>query len=295
MVRNSCSPAWPLSIHFFPTLIIICRFCASFPASKPMAIVILQQATLETRCKTYSTTLILLAMFLCLIGGISYINLSRLQEKNRAQRALIASLVELTDWRDQETGQHLMRTKHYSKALAKQLRKNPKYRKEITTKFIKDVFDTAPLHDIGKVGIKDPILLKPGKLTNEEFEEMKKHVLIGRQVIQDAIDKFDIQESFMMTARNIAAFHHERYDGSGYLEALKGPAIPLEARIFALADVYDALRSKRPYKNEMPHSQVVEMIQPESGKHFDPDVVEAFLKLGDKFIEISEVYRVRPS
>jgi len=234
-------------------------------------------------------------MFLCLIGGISYINLSRLQEKNRAQRALIASLVELTDWRDQETGQHLMRTKHYSKALAKQLRKNPKYRKEITTKFIKDVFDTAPLHDIGKVGIKDPILLKPGKLTNEEFEEMKKHVLIGRQVIQDAIDKFDIQESFMMTARNIAAFHHERYDGSGYLEALKGPAIPLEARIFALADVYDALRSKRPYKNEMPHSQVVEMIQPESGKHFDPDVVEAFLKLGDKFIEISEVYRVRPS
>ncbi len=238
---------------------------------------------------------ILLVMFLSLIGGITYINLSRLREKNRAQRALIASLVELTDWRDQETGQHLMRTKHYTKALAKQLRKKPKYRKKITTRFIKNVFDTAPLHDIGKVGIKDSILLKPGKLTNEEFEEMKNHVLIGRQVIQDAIDKFAIKESFMITARNIAAFHHERYDGSGYLEALKGPAIPLEARIFALVDVYDALRSKRPYKNEMTHAQVVKMIEPERGKHFDPDVVDAFLMLGDQFIEISRTYAAQLS
>jgi len=243
--------------------------------------------------KLISLSAILLAVFLCLIGGISYINLSRFQDKNRAQRALISSLVELTDWRDPETGHHLMRTKNYSKALAKQLRKNPKYRKAITTKFIKNVFDTASLHDIGKVGIKDSILLKPGKLTTEEFEEMKKHVLIGRQVIQDIIDKFDIKESFIMTARNIAAFHHEKYNGSGYLEGLKGQAIPLEARIFALADVYDALWSKRPYKDEMTHAQVVKMIQPEGGEHFDPDVVDAFLVIGDKFVEISETFKTQ--
>lgn len=233
---------------------------------------------------------ILLAVFLGLIWGLSYINISRFQEKNRTQRALISSLVELTDWRDPETGNHLMRTKTYAKALAKQLRENKKYRKTITMQFIKDIFDTSSLHDIGKVGIKDSILLKTGKLTDEEFEEMKKHVLIGKQVIQDVIDKFDINESFIMTARNIAAFHHEKYNGKGYPEGLKGEAIPLEARIFALADVYDALRSKRPYKDEMTHSEVVTIIRTEIGEHFDPDVVDAFLTIGKKFAEINHTY-----
>jgi HD-GYP domain-containing protein (c-di-GMP phosphodiesterase class II) len=236
-----------------------------------------------------------LAVFLCLIWGISYINISRFQEKNRTQSALISSLVELTDWRDHETGNHLMRTKNYSKALAKQLSKSKKYRKIITDKFIKNIFDTAPLHDIGKVGVKDSILLKAGKFTDEEFEEMKKHVLIGRQVIQDVIDKFDIKESFIITARNITAFHHEKYNGKGYPEGLKGEAIPLEARIFALSDVYDALRSKRPYKDEMTHSEVVRIICSEIGEHFDPDVIDAFLMIGDKFVEISEIYRAQSS
>jgi response regulator RpfG family c-di-GMP phosphodiesterase len=197
----------------------------------------------------------------------------------------------MTDWRDHETGSHLQRTKNYSKELAKRLRKNKKHRKIITSRFIKDIFDTAPLHDIGKVGIKDSILLKAGKLTDEEFEEMKKHVLIGKQVIQDIIDKFNIKESFMMTAKNIAASHHEKYNGNGYPQGLKGDAIPLEARIFALADVYDALRSKRPYKDEIPHSEVVGIIRSEGAEHFDPDVVEAFLKCAKKFLEISETYK----
>jgi response regulator RpfG family c-di-GMP phosphodiesterase len=107
-------------------------------------------------------------------------------------------------------------------------------------------------------------------------------------------DKFDIKESFIMTTRNIAAFHHEKYNGNGYLEGLKGQAIPLEARIFALTDVYDAVRSKRPYKNEMTHSQVVKMIKPENSEHFDPDVVDAFLMIGDKFVELGEIYRTQP-
>jgi putative two-component system response regulator len=233
---------------------------------------------------------ILIIVFMSLIGGISYISISRYHEKNRAQRALIFSLVELTDWRDHETGDHLQRTKNYSKALARQLGKNKKYRKIITDEFIKDIFDTAPLHDIGKVGIKDSILLKAGRLTDDEFEEMKQHVRIGKQVVQDIIDNFDITESFILTAKNICASHHEKYNGRGYPEGLKADQIPLEARIFALADVYDALRSKRSYKDGLPHAEVVRIIRSESAEHFDPDIVEAFLMCEKKFVEITGMY-----
>lgn len=230
---------------------------------------------------------ILLVIFLGLVFVISYINIQRLNERNRAQMALVTSLVELTDWRDPQTGAHLLRTKSLAMQLARQLQRHKKYKRRINREFVENIFETAPLHDIGKVGIQDSILLKAGKLDYEETQEMRKHPLIGRQVLQDVIDQYGIQQPFIIMARNIAAFHHERFDGTGYPEGLKGENIPLEARIFALADVYDALRSERPYKKSLSHIEVVRKIKYESGKHFDPDIVDTFLIIEK---ELSEVF-----
>ena len=232
------------------------------------------------------TSVILLASFLCLILIIGYLNVTRFRELISAQKAIIFSLAGLTERRDPETGSHLERSKNYTAALAEQLRRNKKYRKLITTEFIEDISDAATLHDIGKVGIRDSILLKESPLTHEEYEEMKEHVRIGKQVLQDAIDKFKLKQTFLIMGRNICAYHHEKYNGKGYPEGLKGQEIPLEARIFALCDVYDAIRSKRSYKDALSHEEAVERIKSDSGKHFDPDIVDAFLKIEKKFAQI---------
>jgi putative two-component system response regulator len=230
---------------------------------------------------------ILFIIFLGLVLILSYFNIQRLNERNRAQMAIVTSLVELTDSRDPQTGAHLLRTKTLSMLLARQLQKQRKYKGIINRTFLENIFETAPLHDIGKVGIQDSILLKTGNLDDEETKVMRKHPLIGRQVLQDVIDQYGIQQPFIIMARNIAAFHHERFDGTGYPEGLKGESIPLEARIFALADVYDALRSERPYKKSINHIEVIKKIKSESGKHFDPDIVNAFLTIEKMFSEFS--------
>jgi hemerythrin len=172
------------------------------------------------------------------------------------------------------------------------LRKRPKFRRVITAGFIAALSDAVPLHDIGKVGIRDDILLKSAALSREEFVTMKSHVLIGRDIIQDIIARFRLDSAFLVVSKNICYYHHERYDGSGYPEGLRGNDIPLEARIFAICDVYDALRAKRPYKPGMTHEEAVETIIPERGRHFDPEVVDAFLECGDRFHEIFEAYRL---
>ncbi len=236
-------------------------------------------------------SIILLTLFLCLILTISYINVSRYRELIRAQKAIIASLAELTEGRDPETGYHLERTRNYCVVLAKQLRTNKKYRKIITNEFIEDLYDASPLHDIGKVGIRDAILLKKGKLAKKECEEMKKHVLIGKQVLQHVIDKYKLKQSFFIIGRNICAYHHEKYNGKGYLQGLKGQEIPLEARIFALCDAYDAIRSKRPYKEKLSHDEAIKRIKADSGEHFDPEIVDAFLKCEREFLRIGETYK----
>ncbi|MFH1543049.1 MAG: HD domain-containing phosphohydrolase, partial [Patescibacteria group bacterium] len=205
--------------------------------------------------------------------------------------AIISSLAGLTEGRDPETGRHLERTRNYSVVLAKQLRKDKKYRKLITNEFIEDLYDATPLHDIGKVGIRDAILLKESKLTNEEYEEMKKHVQIGKQVLQNTIDRFKLKQSFFIIGRNICAYHHEKYNGKGYLEGLKGQEIPLEARVFALCDAYDVIRSKRPYKDELSHEEALRRIKSDSGEHFDPDIVCAFLKCEKEFLKVSDTYK----
>ncbi len=233
-------------------------------------------------------SLILLCGFFAFISGFTYLNLARVHERNKAQKALIASLIEMTDWRDPLTGSHLYRTRNYSVEAARQLKGNPKYSGAITQGFLENLSDAALLHDIGKVGIKDNILFKKGKLNETEFEEMKMHVAIGKKMLQDIIDRFRIKPQFLVMARNIAAHHHEKFNGKGYPEGLKKEEISLEARIFALADVYDALRSARSYKEEIPHDEAINIILAERGKHFDPDVVDAFLQCEQTFLEISE-------
>lgn len=236
-------------------------------------------------------SIVVLLFFLCLLLIIGYINLSRHQKLIDAQRAIIFSLAGLTEWRDPETGAHLERTTNYSVALAKQLHHNKKYRKIITNEFIEDLQFATPLHDMGKVGIRDSILLKAGKLTNEEYEAMKEHVRIGKQLLQDVIGRFKLEQSVLAMGLNICAYHHEKYNGTGYAEGLKGEEIPLEARIFALCDAYDAIRTKRPYKDELPHEEAVRRIKSASGEHFDPDIVDTFLTRELEFAEISKAYK----
>lgn len=157
----------------------------------------------------------------------------------------------------------------------------------IDENFIETIFKSSPLHDIGKVGIPDKILMKPGKLTAEEFEIMKKHSIIGGKSLESAEEGFS-KKSFLRIAKEIAYFHHEKYNGTGYPFNLKENEIPLSARIMALADVYDALRTQRKYKKSFSHKKARDIIVKESGKHFDPDIIQAFLKRESEFITISE-------
>jgi Response regulator containing a CheY-like receiver domain and an HD-GYP domain len=203
------------------------------------------------------------------------------------QDAIIVAMASLAETRDNETGHHIRRTQHYIRELALYLRQEGRHKKLLTDKFIDTIYKSAPLHDIGKVGVPDRILLKPGKLTREEFEEMKKHTIYGRDAIIAAEETLDAPESFLCTARDIAYSHHEKWDGKGYPQGIQGEEIPLPARLMAIADVYDALITKRVYKDAMPHKEAVGIIAEGRGTHFDPEVVDAFLAIQDTFEAIA--------
>ncbi|MDQ1333827.1 MAG: cyclic di-GMP phosphodiesterase [Thermodesulfobacteriota bacterium] len=205
---------------------------------------------------------------------------------------VIFSLAKLVESRDLETGQHLERIRHYSKTLAVAMSKSDNPPEEIDGLFLDNIFLTSPLHDIGKVGIPDNILLKPSRLDDREFEIMKRHSIIGFGTLHEALRRYPKADYLSMSA-DIARSHHERFDGTGYPDGLKGKAIPLSARIVALADVYDALVSKRAYKDAYPHDDARAIIEKEKGKHFDPMVVEAFLDSERAFIEILERFSDR--
>jgi putative two-component system response regulator len=192
----------------------------------------------------------------------------------------------LAEYRDPETGGHIRRTQHYVRILAEHLKTHPKFRERLTDTAIELLVKSAPLHDIGKVGVRDNILLKPGELTEAEFEEMKQHTVYGRDAILASEKKLG-QDSFLSVAREIAYSHQEKWDGTGYPQGLKGEEIPLFGRLMAVADVYDALISKRVYKPPYPHETAVAMIREGRGTHFDPDVVDAFLDLSDEFRKIA--------
>ncbi len=210
----------------------------------------------------------------------------RTRELLKTQQATIESMAALAEYRDPETGQHINRVKGYVGLLAKKMSELPLFAEQLPASTIKLYVRSAPLHDIGKVGVRDDILLKAGSLTDKEFAEMKRHTEYGAQVI------FSVQKKvgpvpFLDVAQEMAYSHHERWDGTGYPSGLSGKKIPLSARIMALADVYDALISRRVYKSPFPHSKAVEIILQESGKAFDPDIVEVFSRCTEKFREIA--------
>jgi len=224
----------------------------------------------------------------------------RMLENELIKEVSLHALALLAENRDNETGNHLHRTQSYVSVLIRKLRKHPRFAAALANPLdCQRMVHAAPLHDIGKVGIPDAILLKPGKLTVDEFEIMKTHAQIGRQALVDAIERvrarypftdMDTHASlaFLLTAQDVAGSHHEKWDGSGYPQGLAGDAIPLAARLMAVADVFDALMSRRHYKEAFPLEKVVAIMREGQGRHFDPDIAEAFLGSVDEFVEISQ-------
>ncbi|OOM77215.1 cyclic di-GMP phosphodiesterase response regulator RpfG [Clostridium puniceum] len=208
----------------------------------------------------------------------------------RTNSATIYCLAALAETRDPETGQHIKRTQEYIRELALELQKNKEYESVLTDEYIELLYKSAPLHDIGKVGVKDEILLKPGKLTEEEFEEMKMHTIYGEESLMVGIKELG-EESFLTLAKEIALTHHEKWDGSGYPKGISKKEIPISGRLMALSDVYDALVNKRIYKGAFTHDEAKKIIMEGSGTHFDPDIVEAFIKKEANFIKIMEIFK----
>lgn len=220
-------------------------------------------------------------------------------EMATVQDAAILCLAAIARMRDHSTGNHILRTQHYVKALAETLRLHPRFSRELNDPFTIQLFyKSAALHDIGKVGVADHILLKPGRLTDDEYEEIKKHTIFGYQAFVSAEHLLERElgehaARFLTIGKQVALSHHERWDGKGYPEGLKGNQIPVVARLMAVADVYDAIVSRRPYKMEAEHNQAVQLIKQGRGSHFDPDVVDAFVKLASPFEQISRVLEDR--
>lgn len=209
----------------------------------------------------------------------------KVAEISDSQLATIVALANLAESRDETTGAHIERTQALCSLLATALRADPRYAGGVTDAFVESIYHAAPLHDVGKVGISDAILLKPGKLTGAEFETMKTHSTIGADTLQSARRKYP-RNVLLNMGIAIARSHHERWDGTGYPDGLAGEDIPLSARVMAVADVYDALRAKRPYKEPFTHAEAVKVIVDGSGTHFDPALVEAFKAVAARFDEV---------
>jgi putative two-component system response regulator len=214
----------------------------------------------------------------------------RTREVMAIQDVTILAMASMAETRGTDTGNHIRRTQRYVKALAWKLSTHPRFSSFLTTQNINLLFKSAPLHDLGKGGIPDCILLKPGRLTAEEFEIMKTHTTLGRDAIAHAEQELGSDVEFLTLAKEIAYSHQEKWDGSGYPQGLAGEQIPISARLMALADVYDALISRRVYKEPMSHEQALAVIRQTRGRHFDPDVVDAFLAIEENFRAIALSY-----
>ena len=211
----------------------------------------------------------------------------RTREVVAIQDVTIRAMASLAETRDNETGNHIHRTQNYVKALAIKLQSHPRFSSELGDAAIEAMYKSAPLHDIGKVGIPDRILLKPGKLDAAEFEIMKTHTTLGYEAIVHAEKGVAFESDFLHYAKEIAYSHQEKWDGSGYPQGLRGDTIPLSARLMAVADVYDALISRRVYKKAFTHEQAIGIITEGRGKHFDPEIVDAFLSITEQFRDIA--------
>ncbi|OGS91290.1 MAG: two-component system response regulator, partial [Gallionellales bacterium GWA2_59_43] len=217
----------------------------------------------------------------------------RLTEINRLQDASIHVMVSLAEFRDETTGNHIQRTQEYMRLLALELAKKPQYSALLTASHIEQMSKSAPLHDIGKIAIPDHILLKPGKHTPEEFEVMKTHAQRGYDMLKRAGEHMGERGEFLTLAMEIAGGHHEKWDGSGYPNGLAGSDIPLSARLMAVADVFDALLARRPYKEPMTVEQAAAIIVEGRGKHFDPEVVDAFMAIQDDLCRFADMWADR--
>jgi putative two-component system response regulator len=221
---------------------------------------------------------------------LEYLVAERTEQLSKMQDATIMAMASLAETRDNETGNHIRRTQNYIAALARHLRTHPRFAEVLTDENIELLYKSAPLHDIGKVGIPDHILLKPGKLTSAEFETMKLHTVYGRNTILSVEKYLGGSNGFLTFAREIAYSHQEKWDGSGYPENLVGEQIPLSARLMAVADVYDALISKRVYKPAFSHEEAADVMRKGRGTHFDPDILDAFFEIDDEFRSIAAMY-----
>ncbi len=204
-----------------------------------------------------------------------------LQDKD----TVIFSLAKLAETRDPETGLHLERMQSYCRVISEKLLRNKLYPEIVNRRFVEDIFSTSPLHDIGKVGIPDHILLKPGRLGDDEMAVMRTHTIIGCDTLQRSIEK-NPRANYLKMSAQIARSHHEKWDGSGYPDGLSGDDIPLSARILAVADVYDALASKRVYKEAFSHEKTRSIIVAGKATHFDPQLIDVFLECEDEFVQI---------
>lgn len=215
----------------------------------------------------------------------------RMEENQIIQNASIRALAHLAETRDPETGEHIKRTQKYVELLARKLQTHPRFKDILTSHFISLLTKSAPLHDIGKVGIPDNVLLKPGPLDDEEWEIMKTHAAIGAYAIE--LTEQDISQpiEFLSLSKEIAHWHHERWDGKGYPDGLTGDDIPISARFMAVADVFDALTSKRVYKEAMPYLEAKKIIISGRGKHFDSDIVDAFINIFDEFCDVAREFQ----
>ena len=214
-------------------------------------------------------------------------SLAKTRDLSQTRDAIIFGLAQLAESRDRDTGQHLERIALYSTRLASAVRHDPRFQKHVSPSFVRLIGISSALHDIGKVSVSDSVLLKPGPLTDEERSEMQMHAKRGAECIQNIETQLG-QCNFLQMAKEIASSHHEKWDGTGYPSGLRGKQIPLSARIVAIADVYDALRSRRAYKDSLKHETAVEIIEAGSGSQFDPALIDIFLKIQFHFFEISE-------
>ncbi len=214
----------------------------------------------------------------------------RMREVLEVQDITIEMMASLAETSDNETANHIRRTQHYVRALARHLQGQPRFAEYFSDECIELLFKSAPLHDIGKIGIPDSVLLKPGRLDQAEFDLMKTHTTLGGDAIARAERQSSREIPFLRIAKEIAYSHHEKWDGSGYPQGLAGEAIPLAARLMAIADVYDALISSRVYKAAMSHEEAVKIISNGKASHFDPDMVDAFLALQAEFHDIAVRY-----
>ena len=270
--------------------------CMLFMATTAVATWELSLLLLQKQQLYLSATYPLLTLFVTvsLLSIIRFrmeekIRLKRTRDMVTAQNLTLIGITSLAATRDKETGMHIRRTATFVKILARRLQRSPRFKERLDDHTIEVMYKSAPLHDIGKVGVPDAVLLKPGKLTQEEFKEIQKHTDLGWRAIDEAekASGIDGDTSFLKVSKEICQSHHEKWDGSGYNHGLKGEEIPLSARIMAVADVYDALTSKRVYKASFDHTKAKNIIVEGRGSHFDPDVVDAFLKEQEQFQRIA--------